>query len=116
MAYQRETKQELEVDFPIEDIWSGIPKAITQLKWEIQQKDDQTHYLKAKTHSSFLSYSSMLHIQASKVNEKTTHIKIDAETPVTTITSIMDFGQADERISIFISTLANIMNTPTQQA
>lgn len=116
MAYQRETKQELEVDFSLEDIWAAIPKAIAELEWEIQEKDDNTHYLRVKTQSSVLSYSSTLHIQASKINEKTTNIKIDAETPVTTITSVMDFGQADERVSNFILTLAKIMNAPTQQA
>ncbi len=116
MAYERETKQELEVDFSLEDIWRAIPKAIAELDWQIQEKDDNTHYLRVKTHSSFLSYSSMLHIQASKINEKTTNLKIDAETPVTTITSVMDFGQADERISTFVLTLAKIMNTPQQQA
>ncbi len=116
MAYQRETKQELEVDFSLEDIWTAIPKAIAELEWEIQEKDDNAHYLRVKTQKSFLSYSSMLHIQVSKINEKTTNIKIDAETPVTTITSVMDFGQADERISTFVLTLAKIMNTPTQQA
>ena len=55
MAYQRETKQELEVDFSIEDIWRANPKAIAELEWEIKQKDDNMHYLRVKTHSSFLS-------------------------------------------------------------
>jgi len=110
MAYQRETKQELEVDFPLEDIWRAIPQAIVELQWEIKEKNDNTHELMVKTKSSFLSYSSMLIIQASRVDEKTTNIKIDAETPVTTITSVMDFGQADERISMFVLALAKIMN------
>ena len=114
MAYQREAKQELEVDFPLEDIWRAIPKALAELEWEIQEKNDSTHYLRVKTKSSFLSYSSMLEIQATKVNEKTTDIKIDAETPVTTITSVMDFGQADERINNFVLTLAKIMNVKVQ--
>ena len=116
MAYQRETKQELEVDFSLEDIWRAIPIAIAQLGWEIKEKDDTAHYLQIKTQSTFMSYSSMLYIQVSKMNEKTTEIKIDAETPVTTITSVMDFGQADERISRFVLALAEIMNAPNQQA
>ena len=115
MAYQRETKQELEVDFSLEDIWRAIPEAIAELEWEIKEKDDSAHYLRVKTQSSFLSYSSMLHIQASKIDEKTTNIKIDGETPVTTVTSVMDFGQADERVNTFVLTLAKIMNTPKQQ-
>ncbi len=111
MAYLRTTKQELEADFPLEDIWRAIPEALAELKWEIEEKDDNAHLLKVKTQSSFLSYSSTLIIHASKVNEKTTNIKIDAGTPVTTITSVMDFGQADERISTFVISLAKIMNT-----
>jgi hypothetical protein len=116
MAYERETKQELEVDFSLEDIWRAIPKALAELDWEIQEKNDKEHYFIVKTNKSALSYSSMLYIQASRKDEKTTNIKIDGETPVTTITSIMDFGQADERINIFVLTLAKIMNTPAQQA
>ncbi len=116
MAYERETKQELEVDFSLEDIWRAIPRAIAELEWEIKQKDDNAHILRVKTQSSFMSYSSTLYIQAFKLNEKTTKIKIDAETPVTTVTSVMDFGQADERVSTFVLTLAKIMNTPKQQA
>ena len=116
MAYERETKQELEVDFSLEDIWRAIPQALAELGWQVEEKDESTHYLRVRTNSSFLSYSSMLHIQASKVNPKLTYIKLDAETPVTTITSVMDFGQADERINNFVLTLAKIMNAPTQQA
>lgn len=115
MAYERETKQELEVDFSLEDIWTAIPKALAELGWQIEEKDESAHYLRVRTNSSFLSYSSMLHIQASKLNSNLTNIKIDAETPVTTITSVMDFGQADERINNFVLTLAKIMNAPTQQ-
>jgi hypothetical protein len=70
MAYQRETKQELEVDFPLEDIWRAIPKAIAELQWELQEKDDETHYLQVKTKSTFLSYNSMLYVQASKITRK----------------------------------------------
>jgi hypothetical protein len=111
MAYQREGKQELEVDFPLESIWEAIPKAVDELGWTIQEKDENTHTLSVRTTGSFMSYGSTLKIKLSKANEKTTNVAIDAETTVTTITSTMDFGQTYDRINEFVLTLAKIMNT-----
>ena len=110
MAYLRGGKQELEVDFPLESIWEAIPKAVAKLEWEIEEKDENTHQLTIKTKGSFMSYGSRLIVKLSKVNEKTTYIAIDAETPVTTITSVLDIGQTEQRLGIFVLTLANIMN------
>jgi hypothetical protein len=111
MAYQREGKQELEVDFPLESIWEAIPKAVDELGWTIQEKDENTHTLLVRTTGSFMSYGSTLKIKLSQANEKTTNVAIDAETTVTTITSTMDFGQTYDRINEFVLTLAKIMNT-----
>ena len=111
MAYLREGKQDVEVDFPLESIWEAIPKAVAKLDWRIQEKDDTTHKLIVRTKGSFLSYGSTLKIKLAKENEKTTYVAIDAETPVTTITSVFDYGQAYERINLFVLTLAEIMNS-----
>ncbi len=110
MAYLRESNQELEVDFPIDSIWIAIPKAVARLNWEISEKDDATHWLTIRTKGDFMFYGSTFRVNASKTNEKTTNIKIVSETPVTTITSMLDYGQADERITEFVLMLAKIMN------
>ncbi|MGO8805668.1 MAG: hypothetical protein ACLQO7_03545 [Candidatus Bathyarchaeia archaeon] len=111
LAYLRDGKQDLEVDFPLESIWDAIPKAVAKLDWKIQEKDETTHHLTIRTNGSFLSYGSTLKIKLAKENEKTTYVAIDAETPVTTITSVFDYGQAYERINLFVITLAQIMNS-----
>ena len=111
MAYLREGKQELEIDFPLESVWEAIPKALDKLEWKIQEKDETNHRLTVKTKGSFMSYGSTLEIELAKENEKTTYVSIDAETPVTTITSVVDVGQTYDRIDEFVLTLAQIMNS-----
>jgi hypothetical protein len=111
MAYQREANQELEVDFPLESIWEAILKAVTELGWKIKEKDDTTHQLTIRTVGSFMSYGSDLQVKLSQENEKTTKVVIEAETPVTTITSVLDTGQTYDRINEFVVTLAKIMNS-----
>ena len=112
MAYTRESYQELEVDFSLEAIWNAIPEAVARLKWEIPEKDDANHRLTIRTAEDFMFYGSSLKVEASKIDVKTTYIKIVAETPVTTITSLLDYGQAEERITEFVMMLAKIMNSP----
>ena len=48
----------------------------------------------------------MILIEAMRVDKKTTKVSIAAETPVTTITSMVDFGWTRERIGLFINELA----------
>jgi len=111
MAYLRRGKQELEVDFQLGSIWEAIPKAVAELDWKIEEKDETTHRLTIRTKDNFMSYGSTLKIELAQVNEKTTYVAIDAETPVTTITSVLDYGQTYQRIDLFVLTLAKIMNS-----
>ena len=110
MAYLRKEKETVEISYPLEMIWAAIPKAIKTLEWKIEEKNDETHNAKVKTKSGFMSYSSILYIDAISVDEKTTLMSVNAETPVTTITSIADFGRTKDRIEQFIETLAKQMN------
>jgi hypothetical protein len=109
MAYTREETEHVEVDYPIEQIWGNIPKAITQLEWAIQESDKNLHQLTIKTKGAFMSYSSIIKVALVAVNEKTTRMLINGETPVTTITSVLDFGRTRERIERFIVALATLM-------
>lgn len=110
MAYLRKEKETIEISFPLNSVWAAIPKAIATLQWKIEEKDDDKHHAKAKTKSGFMSYSSNITIDVSSVDEKTTRMSVAAETPVTTITSIADFGRTKDRIEMFIELLAKQMN------
>lgn len=111
MAYVREEKEELEVSYPLDQLWLAVPKIIEKLEWKFQEKNEATHYFKVKTKGAFLSYPSMLNINLSFVNEKTSRMTITAETPVTTITSMADTGRTRERINQFIVALAKLMSS-----
>lgn len=109
MAYAREEKENIEVDYSISKLWEKLPKAIEQLEWTIQESNKDTHHLAIKTKGAFLSYPSTMKIDLVEVDEKTSKMLISAETPVTTITSVADFGRTRERIEQLIVKLAKIM-------
>jgi hypothetical protein len=114
MAYLREEKEKIEIDYSIEKVWSAIPEAITKLEWKTKEADDANHKLKVLTKKGFLAYESTLNIDVTAVNEATTRVGISAETPVTTITSMADFGRTRDRIELFIETLALVMDKMAQ--
>jgi uncharacterized lipoprotein len=109
MAYAREEKENLEVDYPLNELWESLPKAVEQLNWKIEETNQEKHHLVVKTKGGFLSYPSKLLIDLIEVNEKATRMNIMAETPVTTITSIADYGRTRDRIEQLVVTLAKIL-------
>jgi uncharacterized lipoprotein len=109
MAYLREEKENLEVSYPVTAVWEAIPKAVAKIEWTIQEANEETHTVKIKTKGAFLSYPSKLTVNLSKVDEKTTRMTISGETPVTTITSVADYGRTRERIAVLVATLAQLM-------
>jgi carbon monoxide dehydrogenase subunit G len=109
MAYLRNEDEKLEVDYPIEKIWAAIPEVTKILEWKIEEKNDSTHKATLKTKGGFMAYSSLMYVEAAAVDENTTRITIKADTPVTTITSIIDFGRTRDRIGQFIELLAKLM-------
>jgi hypothetical protein len=109
MAYTREETEHVEIDYPLEQIWETIPKAIAQLEWAIQESDKNAYHLLIKTKGAFMSYPSTMKIALVSVNDKTTRMLVYGETPVTTITSVLDFGRTRERIERFIVALAKLM-------
>ena len=116
MAYLREEKENLEVSYPIKKLWDKIPKALEKLKWTTEETEEAKFHLKVITKGAFLSYSSTMMIDLKVVDENTTKMSIAAETPVTTITSIADYGRTRERIDMFVTTLAKLMETPKKSA
>jgi hypothetical protein len=106
MAYLRKEKETVEIDYPLSKVWEAVPKALANLEWSLEENDAVNHHAKAKTKGSFIAYGSVLLIDAVQVDEKTTRLSVAAETPVTTITSVVDFGRTRDRIELFFAQLA----------
>ncbi len=105
MAYLRREKEIVEMDFSLVEVWAAITKAIVSLEWTAEETDETTHRVKARTKPSFMSYRSLIIVDAVAVGERTTRVSVTAETPTTTITGIVDFGRTRERIDLFLSAL-----------
>jgi hypothetical protein len=60
-------------------------------------------------------FSSILLIEAKSSGEKATLVAVTAETPVTTITSMAEFGRARKRVDIFFEALAAQLLTKKKQ-
>ena len=110
MAYLRKEKETVEIDYPIGKVWKMIPKALKEIGCTIEQIDDPAHNIKAETPKGLVSWSSVLLIDATRVDENTTRVSVMAETTFTTITSILDFGRARRRIDLFFAALAKQLN------
>ena len=115
MAYLRKENETVEIDYPLDKVWAAVPKALAILKWNVEETDDTTHHVKAKTKGAFMSYPSTLIINGTAVDKKTSRIKVSAETPVTTITSVADFGRTRDRIDQFFEVLAIQLNNEARK-
>lgn len=112
MAYLREEKETIEVSYPLNAVWETIPKAVVKLEWAIQEANQETHTVKIKTKGAFLSYPTKLTVNLSAIDEKNTKMHVEGETPVTTITSVADYGRTGERIEVLVATLSALMAPP----
>jgi hypothetical protein len=105
MAYLRKEKETVEIDHSLNRIWTAISKVLANLEWSVEQIDDTAHHIKAKTKGGFMSWRSAVLIDAVPVDKNTTRVSVAAETPVTTITAIVDFGETRHRINLFFTAL-----------
>jgi hypothetical protein len=106
MAYVRKEKETVEIDHSLDKVWTAIQKVLASLEWEIEQIDEKEHRVKTKTQSSLMSWGAVLLINAVSVDKNTTRVSVEAETPVTTITAMVHFGQTKQRIALFLTQLA----------
>src|SRR5512139_3900230 len=111
VAYVRQEKETFEIDYPIEKVWEAIPEVLENLEWKLEQSDGESHHARIRTKAAFLSYSSVMIIDAIPVNEKTCRLTVQAETPVTTITAMADYGRTEARIQAFFAELAKQLST-----
>lgn len=110
MAYLRKDNQTVGVDYSLNTVWEAISKAIPSLEWKIEEKNEESHQVIAKTKRSLLSYASRITIDANAIGENKTQITVSIETPVTTITGTIDLGKSRERIDLFLLMLAKQLN------
>ena len=101
MAYLQKEKATVEIAYSLNKVWTAIPKVLTSLEWDIDQIDDTAHHVKIRTKSSLMSWGSVLLIDAIAVDRSTTRVSVVAETPVTTITAMVEFGRTRQRIYMF---------------
>jgi len=106
MAYLRKDEETVEIDYPLSKVWTRIQQALTTLEWNTEQIDETEHRVKAKTKSGPWSWGSILLINVVPVNENTTRVSVKAETTITMITAIIDFGQGRRRIAQLFEELA----------
>ncbi len=110
MAYLRQKAKELDIDFPLESVWQALPKAAEEFDWEIAEKNEATHSIILKTAKTLTSYASTLKVELRPINHNSTHMVVCGETPVTTITSTLDFNQTQDCTEDFVLALADVMN------
>ena len=110
MAYLRKEREGVEMDFPVEKVWEAISQAMTRLEWTVEEQNKETLKITAKSRSGFMSYGSTILVEVSKVGENVTRVSASAETPVTTVTSIVNFGQTARRVDSFFRELAAQLN------
>jgi predicted RNA-binding protein Jag len=106
MAYLRKEREVVEMDYPLERVWEAVSRAMANLEWTVEKQDEEDFKVTAKSKSGFMSYGSTISVEVSKVDEKTTRVVAAAETPVTTVTSVIDFGQTARRVDSFLREVA----------
>jgi hypothetical protein len=111
MAYLRKDEEKVEISYSLDKVWDAMPKSISSLGWHAEQIDEQTHRMKIKTTAGPMSWSSMIFIEAVSTGDNTTRVTASSETPVTMITSIVDFRQGKRRILHFFEELAKQMSS-----
>jgi hypothetical protein len=106
MAYLRKEEETVEIDQSLDKVWMAIQKVLKSLDWSVEQIDEAAHRVKAKTKAGPMSWSSVLLIDVVSIDGNITRVSVGAETPVTTIVAIIDFGQGRRRIGQFFTELA----------
>ncbi len=111
MAYVRREQSEREFAYPLKKVWASIPKTLENLGWSLEATDEAAHRVKVKTQSGLMAWGSVLLIDVAAVKDKTTRVSVAAETPVTAITGLVDFGRTGQRIESFFDELQSQLSS-----
>ena len=110
MPTLQELKKEINIDFPLQQVWEAIPKAVDQLDWEIVKQNSFAYEFIIRTAQALVSYFLILEVELTALGQETTHIVIYGEIPVTTINSTQPVNLTDNEINHFVSALSETMH------
>jgi hypothetical protein len=111
MAYLRKDEEKVEISYSLDKVWEAMKKSLSSLGWHAEQIDEQTHRMRIKTTAGPMSWSSIILIEAVSKGDSLTRVMASSETPVTMITSIVDFRQGKRRILQFLEELSKQMSS-----
>ena len=60
MAYLRTEKETVEMDYSLNKVWIAIQNTLKNLELGIEQIDETTHHIKAKTKKALVAWGSVL--------------------------------------------------------
>lgn len=106
MAYLQKENETVEMAYPLTKVWKAVQRVVKRLGWKTELIDEAAHHVEARTKGGLMSYSSLLLVDVVTVNDDTTRVSVAAQTPVTTITGMVGFGQAKQRINLFLMALS----------
>jgi hypothetical protein len=105
VAWVRKGEDMIELAYPLKKVWAAIPKALVSLGWNVELIDDIAHRVKAKTKTSLMAWGSVFLIGVVPIDKNTTRVSVVAETAVTTVTALVDYGRTRQRIELFFQEL-----------
>jgi hypothetical protein len=105
MAYSKREEDTVDFAYPLEKVWAAISKAFIGLGWTVEFVDDAAHRAKAKTKTNLMAWGTEFMVGAVSIDKNKTSISVVAETPVTTVTALIYFGQTRKRIEEFFQEL-----------
>lgn len=103
----RKETETIEISYSLDRVWKAVPKVLESFGWDIEKIDDTKHHVKVKTQGGLMSWASVLLIDAVPTDKDKAKLTVAAETPVTTITSMVEFGRTRQRIEAFLRELAS---------
>jgi len=105
MAYSKREEDTVDFAYPLEKVWAAISKAFIGLGWTVEFVDDAAHRAKAKTKTNLMAWGTEFVVGAVSIDNNKTSVSVVAETPVTTVTALVYFGQTRKRIEEFFQEL-----------
>ena len=105
VAYVRREEGAAEYAHPLNKVWACIPEVVAGLGWGVEAVDDVAHRVRVKTWSGLFAWGSVFLIDVVAVSDGTTRVNVRAETPVTAITGLVDFGRTGQMIGVFFQEL-----------
>lgn len=86
--------------FPLEPVWSAIPKTVADLGWKVTTFEPSIHRIIARAKASLFAWSSTLIIDVSAADSNSSSVHVIARTG-----QAHDYGKTRKRIDLFFRKL-----------